>query len=665
MVSSNRRVYWMSFENDGEDVVKTMESFNTTNQSWANNPMYQTYQRNTLIYYSNIIKPTNWDSGLVYGGKQGELIEMLVPQAMSLTRQLVGIVTKQKLAFTAIADSTAQDVLEVTRLANALCKSIVKKTKLDLKYEFAVEQGFLTGMVFFYVHWRTDKGDKYTKDEQGVQHYTGDVEISTPTIWDILFDHTIPDPEDWHWVQVRVIKNRWDLIAQHPELEQEILALPSIAKTQGLFTLSADTNPSDEDTVYVYELYHKPTPALPEGRFIAYGDYKTIFIDGGNPYGELPVYVGRAQPIPQSSFAYPFFSSLVPVQEIFDTCVSSLATNNSTFAVQAIAVPRGSGINVQQILGMNFFTYTPQNVPNGGKPEPIQLTQSSPETYKFLDVLEKYMRDLSNINSALRGDPPPQVSAGTAIATLTATALETILNGAKSSRFALKQTMMAALNCYRRFASVEREVPVAGISGQESSKRFMGEDLDPIKDVDVSEVNPLMQTLTGRIETAREVINLGLIKNLKGYYAVLEGAPPETLYANELSEEDLVNRENEDLLAGKETVVLSIDDHAYHMMMHSMLLNHSKIRLDSDLAPRVMEHLLKHYEESMKVDPNFASMIRTGKMPEGMMMPPPGAMGVPQQQKPPGGMGKKAQGEEGAAPAKPAQDELERDPGAA
>lgn len=65
MVSSNRRVYWMSFENDGEDVVKTMESFNTTNQSWANNPMYQTYQRNTLIYYSNIIKPTNWDSGLV------------------------------------------------------------------------------------------------------------------------------------------------------------------------------------------------------------------------------------------------------------------------------------------------------------------------------------------------------------------------------------------------------------------------------------------------------------------------------------------------------------------------------------------------------------------------------------------------------------------------
>jgi hypothetical protein len=653
---SGRHTYWMSFENEAEDVVKNVETYNNFGQAWANNPMYQTFYRNMAIYYSTIIEPNAWDTGLVFTGKQGELIKMMVPQAMSLTRQVVGIVTKQKLAFQCTADSKSQDVIEVTRLGNALLKSIVEQQKLDLTYEFAVEQSMLTGLCILYTHWRTDKGRKHAKDMEGVQHFQGEVEICAPTVWDLLFDHRIEDPRSWNWVQVRVIRNRWDLIAQHPELKDEILALPSVRSAQGRFMYAADMSPSDEDNIYVYNLYHRPSPALPDGRYIAYGDTKTVFFDGPNIYGELPVYVGRTQPIPQSGFAYPFFSQLVPLQEILDTCVSAIATNNATFAVQNVAVPRGAGINVQQILGMNFFSYTPQaGVPNGGKPEPIQLTQSAPETYKFLDYLERYLRDLSNINSALRGDPPSQVSAGTAIATLTATALETVLQGAKSSRMCLKSAVTGALNCYRRFASVEREIPITGISGQESMKTFRGEDLDPIKDVSINEANPMMQTLTGRIETAREVVQLGLVTNVKGYFAVLEGAQPDELYKKELSEEDLVNRENEDLLTGNEVVVLAGDDHSYHMMMHYTLLNHSKVRLESDLAARVMEHILEHYEISQKTDPNFLAMIRTGKMPE-MMPPPPGPPpGAPSGVEP---MGEKAQGELGANPAEPARDQV-------
>lgn len=661
---SGRSTYWMGFENEGDDVVKTVETYNNYGQAWSNNPMYQTFYRNMAIYYSTIIEPSSWDTGLIFTGKQGELIKMMVPQAMSLTRQIVGIVCKQKLAFNCVADSKAQDVVEVTRLGNALCKSVVEQQKLDLTYEFAVEQSMLTGLLILYTHWRTDKGKRHAVDEKGVQHFKGDVEICAPTVWDLLFDHRIEDPRAWNWVQVRVIRNRWDLIAQHPELKEELLALPSVRSAQGRFMYAADMSPSDEDNVYVYNLYHKPTPALPEGRYIAYGDNKTILYDGPNFYGELPVYVGRSQPIPQSGFAYPFFSQLVPIQEIFDTCVSAIATNNATFAVQNVAVPRGAGINVQQILGMNFFSYTPQaGVPNGGKPEPIQLTQSSPETYKFLEYLEKYLRDLSSINSALRGDPPSQVSAGTAIATLTATALETVLQGAKSSRIALKSAMMGALNCYRRFASVERELPITGITGQESMKSFTGEDLDPIKDITINEANPMMQTLTGRIETAREVVNLGLVTNVKGYFAVLEGAESSELYKKELSEEDLVNRENEDLLTGNEVVVLSGDDHPYHMMMHYTLLNHSKVRLESDLAARVMAHIVEHYEVSQNTDPNFLAMIRTGKMPE--IMPPPMGGGAPPPPGEEGGgmvdpMGKKAQGETGAQPADPAKDQVAR-----
>jgi saccharopine dehydrogenase-like NADP-dependent oxidoreductase len=75
-------------------------------------------------------------------------------------------------------------------------------------------------------------------------------------------------------------------------------------------------------------------------------------------------------------------------QEMLDNGLSAIATNQSQFAVQSVAIPRGAGVNVQELGGMRFVSFTPQNVPGGGKPEPLQLSATSPETFKFIDVLK-------------------------------------------------------------------------------------------------------------------------------------------------------------------------------------------------------------------------------------------------------------------------------------
>lgn len=675
--------YWWA-DDDQFKIVSRLQPYNDQgNQAWGNNPIVQSWFRNTLIYNSNVIAPSNWDTSLVFKGKQGELIQMLVPMSRSLIRQIVGIVTKQDLYFRVLCnpssiphDYQGPNIMETARLGNALCKDIVKNQHLDLKYADCIENGMIHGMSFMYVCWRTDKGPLHAKDQKGVQHFKGDLHISVPTVYDVSFDHNIPDPKDWEWVQVREIHNRWNLIAQFPDLEQEIKQLPSVRKTQGWFNLQASKSPSDDDLVYIWNAYHKPTPALPDGRYLAYGSPTCVLHDDINYYGELPVYVNRPEAIPNSGLGYPFFSNLVPLQEMFDTCLSSIATNNSSFGVQNIIAPRGAGINTQAILGMNFINYTPQpGLPAGGKPEPLQLTQSSPETYKFSDMLKALMMEISQVNAALRGNPPPQVSSGTAIATLTATAYETINSTAKSSRQMLHEVMLGAINCYRRFASVERSLSTSDVGGQSVTTKFIGADLDPIKSVDLQEVNPLMQTLSGRMEIADKVLQQGLITNLKGYFAVMEGAPPEELYKNELSQEDLVNRENEALIKGEEVVSLNIDDHAYHIMMHSIPLNDPKVRLNPQLAKRFLDHIAKHNEDARAIDPFFSAMVMTGKMPEGGPPPPPmGNVGQPPM---PGGppppnsqpgaggpMGERGGGPPPsgapAGPAKPAMDQLSR-----
>lgn len=649
--SQRKDIYWFS----DPDAEKVVQQLMPDKDSTMTSPMAAVWSRNIAIYFSNVIRPENWDTGLNYGGQQGELVEMLVPMARSLTRQLVSIVTKQKLAFSVLADNTQSGTIQTARLGGALVKDIIRKQQMDVVYENMFEHSLLTGMGFLYAQWRTDKGEYFTTDIKGQDHFKGELEITAPSVWDLDFDASILDPRDWQWVQVRKIHNRWDLIAQFPDLKADLLKVPSIKTMNSSFNSNYDRSPSDEDTIFVYTAFHVPSPSMPEGRMIAYCDKKTVLFDGENIYGELPVYVCRAEPLPGTSYGYPYFSNLIQVQEMLDNTLSSIATNNSTFGVQNVAVARGANIDVAQILGMNFLQYTPTDGANGGRPEALQLTASAPESWKFIDTLKSYLLDLSMINSALRGDPPTGVTSGAAIATLTTTALESVASSSKASRDCLRRCMMGAINAYKRMATVERDMDVGGMGNQTYSKSFKGSDLDGIRDIDIVEMNPLMQTQMGRESQADKLLQMGLITNIKGYFSIIEGAPVSELYENELSQEDLVKRENEAMLSGEEVIVVNIDDHPYHIMMHAMLLNDPKVRLNEGMSQGVLAHILTHYEQAQSLDPTFAAMVRTGKMPEAALLPPPSDIQPPASEMPAESPNGKS-----AKPANPAKDMLGR-----
>jgi hypothetical protein len=654
-VSSDK--YWWA-EEDSKDVVQQLQSVDL--DSIGNGAMSQAWSRNLMIYFSNIVKADNWDTSLNFAGSQGELVEMMVPMTRSLIRQLVSIVTKQKLAFSVLSETTAQGTLETARLGNALCKQIIAKQQLDIIYENMYEHSLLTGMGFFYTQWRTDRGEYFTTDKMGKDHFEGDLEISSPMVWDMKFDATIPDPKMWNWCEVRTIHNRWDLIAQFPEMAEQLKRITPITQGQNRFMAEVQSSPSDQDNIYIYAAYHKQTPAMPDGRMLVYASDECVLVDDKNYYGGLPIYVCRAEPIPGCSYGYPFISSLLPLQEMLDNTLSSIATNNSQFGVQNVTVSRGAGVTSSMINGMNFLSYTP-TADGHGRPEPLQLTQSAPEAWKFIDVLKSLLLDQSMINSALRGDPPTGVTSGTAIATLTTTALESVASSSKAARDCLRRTMLGAFDVYRRFASVERDLTMSDTGNQVSTAKFKGQDLDGIKDIAIVENNPLTQTQNGRDAQADKLMSQGLIKDLKAYYAVQEGAPPSVLYEGELSEEDLVKRENEAMMNNEPVLVLNTDDHAYHIMMHAIPLKDPRVRFNGAMNKTILAHMLEHYKQAQEVDPNFAAMVATGKMPQ-MALPqgpmPGGSPGAPE-----GPEGTDPSGKPAAKPANPAEDLLGRQPG--
>jgi len=609
--------YWLAKES--EKLADDLDARHKDLSRWYTKPLVDTIIRNHRIYYSSIIEPDSWETSLTFGGDQGELVKMQIPEARSIIRQLVSIICKKKISFTCIAESKGSDVINEVRLGNQLAAHIVEEHSLDTLSERAFEKTLVQGSSFLKATWRTDKGSPYVADEFGIK-YNGDIDITLHSLLDVIYDTTIEKWRDVPWCEVRTMKNRWDLIAEYPDLRDKISALPSVRS--GVLSYYKDSyEEKDDDLVYVYELYVRPSPALPSGRMMMFSDRDTIYFDGNNAYKTIPVEPMISEWVDGVGAGYPFFSNLLPAQEMLDHSFSAIATNQSAFAVQDVTVPRGAGVSVQEIGGRNFISFTPMaNVPGGGRPEALQLTQSSPETFKFIELLSSKMLSISNINGALRGSPPPGVTSGVAIATLATNALEFLDSAAKAYNSCLEAIMFHVMNGYAIFGTLPHNLVNSGKNGKSSVIEFTGDQLKTIKKIKITLANPLMQTMAGRTDIAEKLAQSGMIKNIQQYISVLDGSPLETLYEDELSENDLMAEENEALLKGEPVKALSSDDHPMHVRKHGALLNDPKVRLNNPRTEAILKHITEHIEYERNTDPFFKAMVRTGKAPEGQPM---------------------------------------------
>ncbi len=640
--------YWMSLES--EQLASKMDERHTNFFVASSNTIYQTWCKNLYYYYSNVLESQSSLTALNFTGEQGELVQMRVPQARSLIRQLLTLATKQKLAFSAIAETSDRPVVEEMRICDAICEDTVKDKELDLIGETMVENGLVVGTGYLYVPWRTDMGTPFTVDDQGNIIYDGAPDISAPFITDVIYDFTKSVWKDNDWAEVRTRRNRWNLIAQHPDLAAAIKALPSAQRQR---QEGMDLWMANDDDVYVYELYHRPSPALPQGRMMMYSDPKTVYFDGENMYGCIPIEQYKPEVIAGMGFGYPMFSALLPSQEMFDHEASCIATNHSAYGVHNVTVPRQAAISSQEINGLNYISYTPQPVPGGGKPEPLNLQQASPEAFKFMETLLSSMQQISNINGALRGDVGQDTS-GTAIATLSTNAIEFLNSYIKTYLATMQKGMYHVINAYTRFAKNERMIRLVGKNNQTYLKKFKGEQLRAITGVKIQEVNPLMQTLAGRLEFANQAAKNGYVENMKDYAAIVDGEPVKKLFEEDLSESDLISSENQMLMDGKPVHAMSIDCHPEHIFSHKTLLT-AEVRAENQaLVKAVNDHILEHLGLAQTTSPLLMGMAATGKMPEIPQAPAPG-------QAPTGGPSQGPnQMEPATTPAGPANDLLGR-----
>ena len=490
-------------------------------------------------------------------------------------------------------------------LSQRLLDYYMREKHLEVILREAVEFALLFGEGFVISEWDETSGEVYgVNPDTQADVYEGDLHYMTRAPMDVIRDVYATSTDEIQWYVIRRPRNKFDLASKYPELADKITSYSTTNKMNQNFTVNTATQLAQSDTVTHFTFYHKRTAAMPNGRRIEFLDTDLILTDGPMPYRDLPVHRIVPAELIGTSFGYTVMYDLMPIQETLNGLYSTIKTNQETFGVQNILVPKGSGIGITEVSGgLNFIEYDKQL----GKPEALNFTHTPPEVFSFIAGLEKMMETISGVNSVARGDPQASLKSGAALALVQSQAIQ-FSQGLQASYTSLLETVgQSTINLLRDFAAVPRIAMIVGKNNRGEMREFTGKDLENVNRVVVDQGNPMTRTTAGKVELAQMMIQMKLIDTPEQLLQVIQTGSLEVLTESKTNELLAIKAENEAMSSGEEVQVMTTDDHLTHIHEHKCLLSDPQSRKDPQIVQIVTGHLMEHLK--ILQDPSLAALL--------------------------------------------------------
>lgn len=612
-----------------------MSSDKSNNEYWASKPVDEiahevTDQFDTYINYiqttsyldkirTSYRKYYNLDDGGGYKvskSQDGSTVNVTANHFKNLLKRLHILITEAKISFQPKARNSDSKSMIEADLAKGVLDYYSEEKGLDGIFSAAAETALVCMEAFVHCPWDLHKGEELAADvdDQGEQTgktiTTGDQSYEVLTAVDVARNTRSTD-SDYYIVRTR--KNKWDLVALHPEFKDEILASGKAEDAQyRLRPIEADF---DTDLVDVYFFYHRSTPALPTGRHTMVCNDQ-VLADGILGYKHPPIFRLSAGDVIDTIYGDSPASDLLPIQEVINALTSAVVTNNMNFAKQNIwsADPNMSVKRISE--GQNLIV-------SSIKPEPLQLTQSSAETYKLIDSMAATQQLLSGINSTARGNPETSLKSGNSLALMLSQAIQFVSVLQKNYSKLAGDIGTCTINNIQHFAKGEMVVNIGGQKRKSYVKSFQSQDIMNIDRISVELSNPLTQNVAGRYELVQQWMQFGLLKSPMAIVEFLKTGQSESLLEDQFADMQLVREENEELNRGIPQAVLVTDMHSYHISEHKELLNDPDSRRDPQLIQNVLSHIQEHINVMKTMDPDLAAALAGQPLPSMQMMQGP------------------------------------------
>lgn len=587
----------------------------------------------------------NQGHDITFGGEQGEFAQMAVNHYRNIADLMCTMVTNVRITYRARASNSDSKSIIQTDLANGLLDYYVRQKRVEKYVHDAVKQAVVLATGYVKMEWNATSGEIYdTHPDTNAPIYEGDIEFSNLEPFDVIFDPNRSTGSNHEWVLCRSFKNKHDLAAKYPEHEDKIKELATKTDYMDYRSMFEFPAKHESDEVAVYEFFHKKTESMPEGRYLLFLSTDIVLMDMPMPYRRLPIYRITPSEIMGTPFGYTPMFDLLPLQDALNALYSTVLTNQHTFGVQNIYVPRGADIQLKALEGgLNII----EGNTGAGKPEPLNFTNTPAEVFRFIEMLEKKMETISGMNSVVRGDPEASIKSGSAMALVQSMALQFITGLQTQYVFMVEDIGMGIIELLRDFAEVPRIALIAGESNLSYVREeFTGDDLSSIDRVIVDIGNPIAVTTAGKMQMASELLQYGIIKTPEDYFTVLNTGQFTSFIEDSQRQNNFVKRENEKMLRGEKVPVLATDAHMYHIKKHKAILDDPDMRDPNNPAvQQVLEHILEHVEMLRSTDPGLLAIMQEQPLgpaagtppanPQGMdpnaSMPPDAAMVDPTQ----------------------------------
>jgi hypothetical protein len=617
----NASEYFAAADDIGSKLLAKVQE----HDAWCDSsPVIALADRAHLYYFGLEYGGGHATSAVSRAGEQGQLAEVRVNHSRALAQTLLNLIAASKIVWQPVAVNSDYDSASQSVLAQNILEYYWQDRRVSQYFQRALEEAIVFGEGFVLTEWDDALGEPYAADESGAVVKTGDIRFTNLMSRDVIRDPRKKSYEEGDWAIARLSRNKYDLAvkATTPEQADAILRAPT---TKSRLDRNFDQRPQESDDVECFYFFHKPTASMPEGREVFFVG-KEVLKDGPLSYDQWPLHRVFHSELFGTPFAYTPFYEILGVQELMDSLESAVATNQTTFAVQNIAVEMGTDVDPDQISGNLRVHYYPQG---GKKPEVLQLLATPAEVFKHLETKKKDQEQLMGLNSVVRGEPLTGDQSGAALALLQAQAVQQSSGLQANFIRAVEGSGNSVLEMMRKRCPLPRRIAISGKANQflQKEQEFTGESIGLIRKVMVEAGNPLFQTPGGRLTVAKELMANGLIKTPEQYIQVILTGRLDPLTQSNSNQMLLILKENEMIANGEPPQVSVDDEHQLHAREHRGVIDNPDVRKNPQVLAVYMQHIQEH--EDLFVNASPIRRMLMGQPPPPMLGPPGAPPGAP------------------------------------
>jgi len=532
-----------------------------------------------------------------------------INQSYELVEQWVSKMTRFAPAIAVIPPNTEYNDRIAARLSKEFIDYLFYQNDIDDMLEEVARLSRIEAEAYVVVDWDRSIGD-YSPDYQTSQNLGLRIPLigsdgrqilsdereplwieKGPRVGDVRYRlfprrHVILQPKTrWkevEWVIIVTTQDIDELKAQYPE---EATGLDLKTSGNG-FSLDLFEAEGEWNETLVYELYHKSTEFLDSGRYVKFTDgavLESTSLKDKVGHQELPVARLSNIDIPGMLHAQSLVEQLMLLQVMFNNLSSIAYTNLALGSHLYWLVPAQANVDISKLRNSSSVIKY-----NAGMPPQIQQFKTvGGELFQALEFVSQWIQRISGIQGVSRGEVPPGIEAGVALAFLEEQENQRANTDIKKHNAFIKKLARLSLATAGAFYSEGdgRTLRVVGKNNQFSIKALDIAKLGGPYDIRVQRTTALSESKSGR---------LSQILALEGRFPgkmpweqvtdMLDLANDQKFYSLATVAVQAAERENE-LMAEGIPAAPSVDheEHIVHWFSHVKYMNSASYK--EDLPP--------------------------------------------------------------------------------